>query len=86
MVQHAFAGIKIGVVALIVDVVIKMWDHSVQNYFGVVLFLVSFLLLAVIELSPIVVIVGSGLIGIIIQIKGINDLDKGSLDQGTDQE
>lgn len=37
LVQQAFRGIKIGVVALIVDVVIQMWDHSVQDYLGVIL-------------------------------------------------
>lgn len=67
LVQHAFAGIQIGVIALILNIVIKMWKSSVKTYFGIVIFLLGFLLLAFLRVSPIFVIINSALIGIIVQ-------------------
>ena len=68
MVQHAFNGIKVGVVSLIVFTVVKMWKKAVRNWIGLAIFTVSFLLFAFLNISPIIVIIGSALTGIVIYI------------------
>ncbi|WP_408955422.1 chromate transporter [Natroniella sp. ANB-PHB2] len=86
LIQHAFGGIKIGVVALIAHIVVKMWYRSVKDYLGILLFILSFLLLAVARISPIIVIVSAALIGVINQVRRIKNLDKRNLDKELDQE
>ncbi|AZO93436.1 chromate transporter [Halocella sp. SP3-1] len=80
LVQNAFEGIQIAVIALILDIVLKMWKRSVKDYFGILVFVLGFLMLAFFRLSPVVVILSSALGGIIVQIKrnkGLgNSLDK----------
>lgn len=79
VVQSAFEGIQIAVIALILDIVIKMWKRSVKNYFGILVFVLGFLMLAFFRLSPVVVILSSALGGIIIQLKRNKGLES-SLD------
>lgn len=65
--QHAFAAIQIAVVALIIDIVIKMWQKSDKTKLSLLIFLIAFLLLAVFNISPVFVILGSAAAGLIIQ-------------------
>jgi len=65
VVQNAFGGIRVVVVALITNTVIKMFKQSVKDWVGIVIFLTAFLIIAFIEISPIIVIVTSALIGIL---------------------
>ncbi|MGM0500125.1 MAG: chromate transporter [Bacillota bacterium] len=65
--QHAFAAIQIAVVALIIDIVIKMWQKSDKSKVSLLIFLLAFLLLVVFKLSPVFVILGSAAAGILIQ-------------------
>ncbi len=67
VVQHAFGGIRVAVVALILNAIVKMWDKSVKDYIGVLIFVISFVIVAFMHISPIVVIVASAIAGIIIQ-------------------
>lgn len=67
IVQHAFGGIRIAVVALILNAIVKMWNNSVKDIVGIVIFIAAFIVVAFMELSPIVVIVASATAGIIIQ-------------------
>lgn len=80
LVQNAFEGIQIAVIALILDIVLKMWKRSVKDYFGILVFILGFLMLAFLKLSPVIVILSSALGGIIVQLKrnkGLgNSLDK----------
>ncbi len=48
--QHAFAAIQIAVVALIIDIVIKMWQKSDKSKISLLIFLLAFLLLVVFDL------------------------------------
>lgn len=64
VVQNAFSGIRIVVVALILQTIIKMWKQSIKNWIGIGLFSISFLVIAFIRLSPIYVIIFSAIIGI----------------------
>ncbi len=70
LVQHAFAGIQIAVIALILDTVIKMGKTGktgIRDYTGLVIFILAFLLLSFLGISPIIVIVSSALVGILMQ-------------------
>lgn len=65
--QHAFTAVQIAVVALIIDIVIKMWQKSDQSQTSLVITLTAFILLTVFDISPVFVILASALSGIIIQ-------------------
>lgn len=65
--QHAFAAVQIAVVALIIDIVIKMWQKSDKSKISLIIFLLAFLLLVVFDLSPVYVILASAAAGILIQ-------------------
>lgn len=65
--QHAFAAIQIAVVALIADIVIKMWQKSDKNISSIILFAAAFILLVTLDISPVFVIIASAACGILLQ-------------------
>ncbi|HLR20648.1 MAG TPA: chromate transporter [Tissierellaceae bacterium] len=65
MVQHAFAGVEVAVIALIVSTVFNMYKQSVKDGLGIILFISSFLIIAFLNLSPIIVILIAATVGII---------------------
>lgn len=65
IVQYAFSGVQIGVVALIVSAVINMFKQSVKDKLGVILFFMSFIIIALFKLSPIIIIIIAAIIGIL---------------------
>lgn len=65
LVQHAFGGVRVVVAALIFNTVLKMYKDSIKDWVGIFLFIVSFLLLVFLDITPIIVIVISAIIGII---------------------
>lgn len=65
IIQHAFGGIRVVVAALIFNTVLKMYKDSVKDWVGILLFIVSFLLLVFLDITPIIVIVISAIIGMI---------------------
>ena len=76
IVKHAFGGIRVAVVALILEAIIKMWDKSIKDITGIIIFIISFSVIAFFKVSPIVVIVISATLGIIISNKRIRgDVD-----------
>ena len=78
IVQHAFGGIRVGVVVLITNAVFKMFRQVVENRMGIIIFIATFIFIAFTNFSPIIVIVASALLDILrgwdrIRIKG-NDI------------
>lgn len=69
VVQRAFSGIRIVVVVLILQTIIKLWKQSIKNWVGIGLFALSFVVIAFTKLSPIYVIVLSCIIGIMVMGK-----------------
>lgn len=65
IVQHAFAGIRVAVCALILDAVIKLWKSGVKNAVGIFLCLAAFLLTAILGISPIFTVLAAGIFGIV---------------------
>jgi len=64
IVQHAFGGIRVAVAALILNTVIKMWNTSVKDWLGILIFSGSFVAVAFFNISPILVVVISATLGI----------------------
>lgn len=65
VVQHAFGGIRVVVAALIFNTVLKMYKDSVKDWVGILLFISSFFLLVLLDITPIIVIIISAIVGII---------------------
>lgn len=65
IVGHIFNGIRIGVIALIISAVIKLWKKSVIDKYTFIIFLGIFILFLIFDISPIIAIIISGLAGIL---------------------
>lgn len=64
IVQHAFSGIRIVVTALVLKIVLTMYQSAVKDKTTFLLFILTLLLGLVLNLSPIYFIVTAALIGI----------------------
>ena len=73
IVISAFAGIRVIVVVLIVNAVIKMGKKSIKNWIHVLLFIGAFLFVVFTDFSPIYAVIVSGLIGILINVRKVGD-------------
>lgn len=69
IVQHAFGGIRIVVVALITGTVIKMGKQSIKDWVSIGICILAFLTIVFMDISPIIVTVVSATVGIIIKNK-----------------
>jgi chromate transporter len=70
IVQHALAGIRVGVAALIVVSVAKLFKKGVKDLLGYILFAVSLLAIVLFELSPIWMVLAAIAVGVIKALKG----------------
>ena len=66
-VAHAFAGIRIVVIALIFDVVLGMWKKGVGSWFQGIIFCLSLLALVWLSVSPVTVVLAAAVIGLLIR-------------------
>lgn len=64
-VQHAFSGIRVVVVALILDSIIKIGKSSIKNYLGIILAAGAFILGVLLNVSPIYIVIIAAIIGLI---------------------
>lgn len=65
-IQSAFAGIRVVVVVLILNAVIKMGKKAITNWISIAIAIVAFTMVAFLGVSPIYVIISAGVIGILI--------------------
>ena len=70
VVQHAFAGIRIAVGALILDTVIKMIKGICKDWKALIIYSATFVLSATYKISPMFIVLGAGLIGLFIYYTG----------------
>jgi chromate transporter len=63
-VRHAFAGIRVAVGALILDTVIKLLKGIFKDLKGLIIFILSFSLQAILSASPVLIILGAGAAGL----------------------
>ena len=66
-VVHAFAGIRVVVVALILDAVVRLWKQGVVGRFGWAMFAVCLLLLILGGFSPVMIVIFAGVAGYLYQ-------------------
>lgn len=64
-VQHAFAGIRVAVCALITASVIKLVKTNVKAYWHIALAVVAFVVVAFVKLSPVYVVVGCAVLSFV---------------------
>lgn len=65
VVQHAFAGIRVAVCALMFNAVMKLTRNNVKGWLGITLAVLAFALTVVIDLSPVFLVLGAALAGVI---------------------
>ncbi len=63
--KHAFAGISIAVCALLLQAFMKLSKAGVKNKFGLVLAIAAFISSMFLKLSPIIIVLIAGAIGIV---------------------
>lgn len=75
-VQHAFSGIRIAVCALIASAVIKLAKSNVKNFIQIIIAVVAFIVIAVFGASPVVVVVGAAVAGLLLGRFGKGNKEK----------
>lgn len=65
-IQNAFVGIRIAVCALVLYSVIKMVRKNANSLGKFAVFLLTFLAIAVLNISPVLIVIGVGLLGIVL--------------------
>lgn len=63
IVQHAFAGIRAAVAALIFSSCIKLYKSAVKSKIQLVICVVSFIAVAFFNVSPVIIVIASGVYG-----------------------
>ncbi len=64
-VQHALGGINVVVSVLVLNAVITLWKKSVKNIFGIILFVLAFLVAAFTSLSPVYTVIAAIVCGVL---------------------
>lgn len=64
-VQRALAGVSVCVVALILQTVLGLWKKGVKDKLGIVIFAVIFALNLLTDVSPVLLVIGCGIVGVI---------------------
>ena len=67
-VQNAFAGIRVAVVALILNAVLKLLKSSVVDRLTLCVFVAVLLLTVIFSVSPVIVVLASGLLGVTVKV------------------
>lgn len=67
-VKHAFAGIRVGVVVLVLNAIIKFWKSAIKDIVALLLFLVIFVLMIFLDISPVIYIAAAALFGIVYKL------------------
>ena len=70
VVKNAFAGIRVAVVALVLNAVLKLLKTAVVDKLTLVVFLAVFLLASVFSVSPVIYVLAAGLLGIAVKVWG----------------
>lgn len=67
IVQHAFSGIRVVVIALIVSAILKLAKTSIKNSTTLIISIIAFILVAFVNLSPIYIVIAAACIGLILK-------------------
>jgi chromate transporter len=64
IVQHAFGGIRVAVCVLILSAVKKLWRSSVIDKAALIIFVISFALMLLLDVTPIIIVLAAAVFGI----------------------
>ena len=67
IVQHAFSGIRVIVIALIVSAILKLAKTSIKNSTTLIIAIIAFILVVFVNLSPIYIVIAAACIGLILK-------------------
>lgn len=67
IVQNAFSGIRVVVIALIVSAILKLAKTSIKNSTTLIIAIIAFILVAFVNLSPIYIVIAAACIGLILK-------------------
>lgn len=65
--KNAFAGISVGVTALIFNSVVKLWNKSILDKLCIIIYIVMLLLMLLLNISPIVLVLLGAAVGILLR-------------------
>lgn len=65
IIQHAFSGIRVVVIALIISAILKLAKTSIKNYITLIIAILAFISVAFVNLSPIYIVVVATCVGLI---------------------
>ncbi len=66
IVESAFQGVRVVVVVLILNAVIKMGKKSITNWITALIGILAFALVMFFSVSPVYIVIGSGIIGVLL--------------------
>jgi chromate transport protein ChrA len=75
-VRHAFAGVRIAVLALIADAAVKLWRSGVKDWIGIVIFAAALAVFTFAPISPVAPLLAGAACGIIIRERKKSGRDK----------
>lgn len=70
LVQSAFAGIRVAVVVLVIQAIVKLWKSGIKDFMGIILFGAAFVASFILQVSPIMIVVGAIVLGVLLGRKG----------------
>ena len=65
IIQHAFAGIRIAVSALVLNTVINMVKKTSNTKTKILIFVLTFIAIGIFSISPIIIVIACGIFGIV---------------------
>ena len=65
IIQHAFAGIRIAVSALVLNTVINMVKKTSNTKTKILIFVLTFIAIGIFSISPIIIVIACGIFGIL---------------------
>ena len=69
IVQYAFAGLRVGVVVLVINAIIRFWKTSIKNILGAIICIATFLIIGFTKLSPIYISISAAILGIVFSFR-----------------
>ena len=67
-VMHAFGGIRLAVAVLALMAVVKLYKSGVNGAFGNALFVATFLLSALLDISPVILVLAAVVLGVVLEL------------------
>ena len=67
IVKHAFAGIRVGVCAVVLVAILKLWKKTIVDYFALAIYLILLGVAVFTKISPVWLVIAGGVAGVVIQ-------------------